>query len=411
MAQLPENRIYFIDYLRGFMVMLVVFQHSMQAYSPFFQKQWYVKDTLSASIFDFWYLHNDIIMMPFLFFLAGMFVFPSLDRRGTLSFTKEKLMRLFVPFALGVFLLVPPQLYMKYLIKTAYPENYWHYVSDTFFWKEASSSGFWFLAALAMLTILLILVRKFAPFIIKGFDNFARWIIKNPIGGFLSISAIASIIIGISEIRWGPWFWFVFRDFGDLGQLIAFRKGRFIMKIFFFFLGAGVAGAGILQSKETLTKIGHSWKTWLILSLFSVGAYLYYAGTNFYTGAYNIEILRHFHFGGSWADSWPFINEYAPPILIRTTLLAVSMVSLTAFYFSAFQRFLDHPNKIWQSLGVCSFGIYIFHEPITTLVQYYFYQSQLNIFLKFTIVSIAATTISWGLTHFLRTKPGFKKVL
>ena len=87
------------------------------------------------------------------------------------------------------------------------------------------------------------------------------------------------------------------------------------------------------------------------------------------------------------------------------------MCSLIVMYVSLFKRFLDKPLPKWQSLAACSFGIYIFHEPIVLWVGYLFYHNDISEYVKFAVVASVGTALSWGLTHFIKDWPGFKKVL
>ncbi len=404
-AQREQNRVYFIDYLRGLMVLYVVLDHSMHLYSPFFKKFHRFQDFGGNLFFDVWHMHNDVIMMPFLYFLAGMFVLPSLRRRGLLSFAKEKFYRLVVPFVLGVIIIVPPQTYIAKLLKENLQQGYFDYWFNVYFWADMSSSAFWFLYYLAVLTALLIAIHTILPSFIKIFGRFATWLVNNPIKGFISCFLIGAVIIGASEIIWNTQWWTGF------WKLFYVRGSRFIMKGFLFFLGAGFAYAGITRNTEILTRIGNSWKTWTLISLLAGGAYITYALSNFYTGAYTLEILRHFHYGGTWVDVWPIIEAYGGPLLIRTTLLALFMCSLVVMYVAIFKRFLDRPLPKWQSLAACSFGIYIFHEPIVHVVQYYYIQNETSDYIKFIASASVATALSWGLTHIIKGWPGFRKVL
>ena len=400
-----KKRVYFIDYLRGLLVLYVVFDHSMHPYSPHFKKMHYFGDFGGTLFFDIWHMHNDVIMMPLLFFLAGLFVLPSLQRRGWLSFTKEKFYRLVVPFIVGTALLVPPQKYISNVIKHKLDQGFFDYWGNSYFFNDISSSGFWFLYYLAVLTLLLVTLHTFLPSFMKLMGRFATWLVRNPLKGFISFFLIGALIIGVSELIWGAQYWIGF------WKVFYVRGARFIMKGFLFFLGAGFAYAGISKNQEILTKIGNSWKIWVTLAVLSGAAYISYALINFYDGAYSNAILRHFHFGGTWGDVWPVINSYGGPIFIRTTLLALFMWSLVVMYVSIFKHFLDKPLPRWQSLATCSFGIYIFHEPLVLWIGYLFYQVDVSDYIKFITVAGVGTALSWGLTHLIKNWPGFKKVL
>ena len=404
-TQRDKNRVYFIDYLRGLMVLYVVFDHAMHLYSPSYKKFHRFQDFGGNLFFDVWHMHNDVIMMPLLYFLAGLFVLPSLHRRGWLSFAKEKFYRLVVPFVLGCLIIVPPQTYIAKLIKDNLDQSYLDYWLTSYLWNDFSSSAFWFIYYLAVLTILLVTLNTLWPSFIKLWGRFANWLVSNPVKGFITFFLMSAIIIGASEVIWNAQYWTGF------WKAFYVRGGRFLMKGFLFFLGAGVAYAGITKNQEMLARIGKSWKKWLLLSLISGAAYITYTLTYFHTGAYTVEFIRHFYYGGTWGDIWPVITAYGGPFFTRSVLMTLFMCSLIIMYLSVFKHFLDKPLAKWQSLAACSFGIYIFHEPLVHIVQYYYIGSEVSEYIKFLVVVVISTALSWGLTHLLKDLPGFKKVL
>lgn len=413
LMQKDKNRIHFIDYLRGFMVLLVVFDHSMHAYTTYFKTGWYIPEFGGKLIFDLWHMQNDVIMMPMLFFLAGMFVLPSLERRGFKSFITEKFFRLFVPMVLGIIILVPPQVYYGKIATEKIPETtaYWDWIQNQFFGEHLWSSAFWFLLTLLILTFVLVGLDYLFPKFKVGLGNLAKWIVSNPFKGVLALCLYAVVVIGFCEFYFGRFDFAMKNYLGWIGQLMKVRQSRFIMEFSFFFMGAGFAQAGLTRSKEKLSAIGDSWKLWTVFALVSGAAYMYYSLENFYDGAYNLEILRHFYSGGSWADVLPMVIPYGGPILIRTTLMGLFMIAIAGFYMAIFQHFLDKPSEKWQSLAVCSFGIYIFHETIVVPIHFWFLDTDYSHYTKFAVTAFAAISISWILTALLRNLPGFKRVL
>lgn len=400
-----QNRIFFLDYLRGWMVLLVVLDHAMHAYSPHFKKFWYIPDFGGTLFFDLWHMHNDAIMMPMLFFLAGMFVLSSLKRRGFIDFCKEKFFRLILPFLIGIFIIVPPQTYTKYLLKNDGSIGFIDYFFNVYLFKNMSSSGFWFLYFLFVLTFILVGLFYAFPACIRALKSFASWLVKKPVRGFIVFFLIASVILGISDLIWGAPYWIGF------SQIFYVRAARFIFKIFLFFLGAAIAEAGIPNNFSFLENLGNSWKVWVSVTLIAGIFYMTYTLMFYHEGAFNMEVPRYFYTGGTWESFGTVFRYYAPPILIRTTLLAFFICSLIVMYLAVFKQFLDRPIPLWQSLAACSFGIYIIHEPFVVWIHYYFYQSEVSEYFKFILSAGISLGISWWVISKIRTLPGFNKVL
>jgi peptidoglycan/LPS O-acetylase OafA/YrhL len=91
------------------MIVLVVVYHSVAAYA-IVAPHWIVHDTntFAADIIRELF---DVFMMPVLFFAAGYFALPSLEKKGVWEFLKDKVKRLLVPWALAVLIILPLALY------------------------------------------------------------------------------------------------------------------------------------------------------------------------------------------------------------------------------------------------------------------------------------------------------------
>jgi glucan biosynthesis protein C len=116
-------RVTFMDNLRYLMVVLVVVYHAVAAYA-IVAPHWIIHDTntLAADIIRELF---DVFVMPVLFFAAGYFALPSLEKKGVWEFLKDKGKRLLVPWALAVLIVAPLALYDQ-PVKPVRPFwNYW----------------------------------------------------------------------------------------------------------------------------------------------------------------------------------------------------------------------------------------------------------------------------------------------
>ena len=108
MTSLPsteDKRILFFDNIRYLLVLLVVVLHVACGYSHY--TTWWAVNDDNSVIFDFILRVLGVFLMPTLFFIAGYFTLPSLHRNGTWLFLKSKLIRLGIPWLVGVVLLGP----------------------------------------------------------------------------------------------------------------------------------------------------------------------------------------------------------------------------------------------------------------------------------------------------------------
>jgi glucan biosynthesis protein C len=158
------TRIAFMDHIRYLMVLLVVVYHSVAAYATV-APHWEVHDTqfLAADIVR---ELLDVFMMPVLFFVAGYFALPVLERKGVWWFLKDKVKRLLIPWTVLV-LVVTPLIFYDQPDQLVRPfRRYWLWYVGRFqgqlgFLLPAQPNPpiFWFLSLLFIFFVLFVLVR------------------------------------------------------------------------------------------------------------------------------------------------------------------------------------------------------------------------------------------------------------
>jgi peptidoglycan/LPS O-acetylase OafA/YrhL len=101
-----QARLYFLDNLRVVMVLFVVVFHSALPYTMDVVGFWPFSDPRPSFVLDMLVAFIDVFNMAILFYIAGYFVLPSI-RKGMGRFLKGKLIRLGIPWLLGVLFAVP----------------------------------------------------------------------------------------------------------------------------------------------------------------------------------------------------------------------------------------------------------------------------------------------------------------
>jgi glucan biosynthesis protein C len=131
MELVPERK-YYIDWIRVLAFFLLIFFHCAM---PFVIYGWEVKNQekslgLSRLI---WWMHQ--WRLPLLFFISGVGIYYSLKRRSVIAFAGERVVRLFIPLAFAMLLMIPLQVYFEKLqeglIKGSYAKFYptvWSFV-------------------------------------------------------------------------------------------------------------------------------------------------------------------------------------------------------------------------------------------------------------------------------------------
>ena len=100
-ATSASSRIWFLDTLRYILVLAVVVLHAVESQFTF-ANDWAVDDPRATPVADQILLFLDIMLMSILFFIAGYFTVPTIQRRGVTGFWRRKFCSLLVPATLTV---------------------------------------------------------------------------------------------------------------------------------------------------------------------------------------------------------------------------------------------------------------------------------------------------------------------
>ncbi len=105
-----KQRQYFIDWLRIGLIISVFFFHVGMIFRP---EQWHVNSDKTFEFLDpiMWWLH--LWRMPLLFLVSGVGTYYAIGHRTSWQYLKERFTRLYIPFTVGFFTLVPLMVYVE----------------------------------------------------------------------------------------------------------------------------------------------------------------------------------------------------------------------------------------------------------------------------------------------------------
>ena len=153
-----SERKYYIDWVRVLAFSLLIFFHCAM---PFVDYNWEIKnkETSIGLTRLIWWLHQ--WRLPLLFFISGVGIHFSLQKRSVALFTGERFVRLFIPLLFAMFFTIPLQVYFEWLqrgkITGSYADFYpsvWQFVpypDGSLTW-----SHMWFVVYLFVFCFLLI---------------------------------------------------------------------------------------------------------------------------------------------------------------------------------------------------------------------------------------------------------------
>ena len=260
-----------LDYLRAFVTVLVVAHHSVLAYaliSPNAAPRdplhpWLagvpIADSHRVIGFDLFSFFNDTFFMSLMFLLSGLFVWPSLTRKGGAGFLRDRALRLGVPLGVMV-LLAPVAYYAAYRVGTPDP-------SVATFWRQWDSLGVWptgpgwFISALLAFDSIAVALYLIAPSLIERLGRRASVGMQRPVALFAVFMLVSAMVYLPLRLAFGA------DDWISIGPL-SLQKSRALHYLLYFLagvaIGAGDVERGLLAPRGRLAR---RWSRWTVVAL------------------------------------------------------------------------------------------------------------------------------------------------
>ena len=221
-------RLHYLDNLRAAVIVLVIVLHAAITYMADPPTWWYVIDPDRSVAFTWLVLLVDVPIMQALFFIAGYFAVGSLRRRGPRGFVREKVVRLAIPWVLGVVFLAPLATYMTY-VSRGVRTDYLQFWTVDFWGPMFQQSVYWFLGVLFVAFLALVyaylyparvVLREEMPPVRQPRLRLFVWFVILTAGG----SILFSPTLGIDDWR-------------SLSYLLVVQPARIAFYVGYFVLG------------------------------------------------------------------------------------------------------------------------------------------------------------------------------
>ena len=154
-----SNRYDFLDWLRVIAIFALLFFHTGMLFVGW---GWHITN---AEIIPALERPMDLahrLRMPLLFVIAGAGMWYALQRRSTAAFAGERTLRLLVPVVAGMFLVVPPQIFVERIAHGEWHAGYLSFMTERVFQFEPYPAGdfswhhLWFIVYLFAYVLLLL---------------------------------------------------------------------------------------------------------------------------------------------------------------------------------------------------------------------------------------------------------------
>jgi len=357
-----ENRIYFLDNLRTFIIFLVVFVHSAIVYesSTIAAYFWIVYDTPANYLVGLLISILDIIIMPTIFFISGYFTPLSLKNKGDRTFVITKFKRLILPWIIAVLTLMPAYKFI-FLYSRGLPQESW---TTYFHWSNGifSQSWLWFLPVLFLFDMIYLLLSKINITIPQITMKRAVWSVF--ILGFL--------------------YNFGMDIFNGLGWtktiLLDFQNEKLLVYLLIFFLGAVSYKQKIFETKwknKRLYKIVFSilWIPLCIYLILFINTYINFAGYIF--------------------------SEIADTFIMRLTLHLLLLGSLYLLV-NTFRYYFNKEGKIRKVLNRNSYSVYIIHVIVLGAIALILLNTTIPPLIKILLLTFSTYAVSNLIIYYYR---------
>jgi peptidoglycan/LPS O-acetylase OafA/YrhL len=384
-----------IGTLRAVITVLVVAHHALLAYNPFappppasltaqprFWGAFPVVDSHRWGAGGLLTSFNDMFFMALMFFLSGLFVWSSLQRKGAGTFLRDRARRLGLPFVFAALVIAPLAYYPAYLqtggLGFAGFRRQWLALGN---WPAGPAWFLWVLLAFDAVAAGLFLL---APRWGERIGRLTAGARERPARFFLLLAAVSAAAYIPMEIVFNPFAWATFGPF-------FVQTSRVLHYLVYFLAGAGVGAFGLERGLLAPDgKLARRWPRWSVASVVIYGAAL----------AVIIAALS--------AAAHPPVPRN---LEIAGDLGFVLSCAASGFAFLAlFGRFARR-TRLLDSLRENAFGIYIVHYAFVSWLQYALLPAGLSGFLKAAIVTLGALALSWGTTAAVRRIPAVARVI
>lgn len=404
--------------LRGVLTLLVVLHHALLAYHPYappvgpslaampFWRAFPVVDPQRWSGATWIVAWNDTFFMALMFLLSGLFVWPSLARKGVAAYARDRLLRIGLPFAVFALALSP----LAYLPSHLQTGAAWSWSGFWGAWTALDSwptGPAWFLSTLLAFDVVAIalfgLLRR-PP--LAGPRRALAFVAGRPLPFALALAALAVAAYVPLAQRYGTMRW------TELGPF-TFQTSRIGLYAAFFLVGLAAGASGVGRSALVAARgLARWWWLWLPLAALAFRASIKTAIVAMNAMGQSVEANRNAAFAYAAACAAISLAMLAAAVALGRrveptlgTLAGDRAASLAAPPAPA------AGFSLLRSLQRNAYGIYLFHYAAVSWLQYAALRSALPGFAKAALVFSSAVAIAWILTATLRRLRPLARVL
>ena len=359
---MEKIRRYDLDWLRVIVCGLLIFYHIGMFFVPW---GWHIKNNEIYGWLRYPMLFLNQWRLPILFVISGMGTAYALSFRTAGQFMKERFIRLYIPLAVGMILIVSPQVYIERIVDGDFAGSYLDWFTSLEFINGVYPDGnfswhhLWFLPYLLVFSLLL-----------------------TPIFIHLRNNPEAKLLVWVRKrLNKNPWFlmWFILplyfyeallEPFFNVTHNLVWDWFNFVSSLTLFFYGFVFISVkeAFWNAMEKLWR-----KTWII-------------GLICFTALLSI---------------WLFLED---SIVVHFSEALIKVTNLWAWIITIFGVSAHYLNKKSEAITYANravYPFYIIHQTIIIIIGYYIYELDWGLLPKFLIMLIGTFGGSYLIYEFI----------
>ncbi|MCL5999121.1 MAG: acyltransferase family protein [Chloroflexi bacterium] len=373
-------RLVYVDRLRVILIALVVMLHAAVTYGSV--GDWTFVEEGSDEVTDLllllFVINCQAFFMGLFFFVAGYFIPGSVDRKGLVTFWKDRLLRLAVPFLVFSLFLAKISIYLDEIRHEGLTLSFWEF-GRQYFWQTLDAGPLWFVFALLVFSAGYSLWRLAGR---RGHN--AHDAPAVPVPGHLALLGFA-LAMGVMTFAASQVSPIGYEDklFGFISMQWAFFPQYILMFV------AGIVAYRsdwLARMSPALLRV---WR-WVALALL-------------------VALPLIMGLGGEAEDA--FLTGLHWQALALSLWMGLACVSYSLTLTLWLRERHNRPGTLQAGLAASAFTVYIIHSPVLVSITYALSFVALHPLVKFGLASVMAVSASFALAHVLRKLPGAKAIL
>lgn len=359
---MEKIRRYDLDWLRVIVFSLLIFYHVGMFFVPW---GWHIKNNEVYAWLRYPMLFLNQWRLPILFVISGMGTAYALSFRTAGQFMKERFVRLYIPLAVGMLLIVSPQVYIERIVDGDFTGNFWDWYASGTFLKGIYPAGnfswhhLWFLPYLLVFSI--ILTPVFVNLRNNPSHKLLTWLRKRVAGNpyFLFWMILP---LYVYEALLEPFF--------DVTHNLIWDWFNFVSSLTLFFYGFV-----LISIKEEFWKaIVIIWKRTMMIGVVCFSGLLFI---------------------------WLFLQDSIVVHFVEALIKVTNLWAWILTFFGLASMCLNKKSRTLTYANQAVYPFYILHQTITIIIGFYIYDLQLNLLTKFSLMLIGTFGFSWLIYEFL----------